>query len=393
MRIVGKVSMVVMILAMWFSFASCDDEFVEDTNSPEIVEPGDDDNNGEDSDGEKDEGGDDDSNNKDEETGDENRTVIENMTFTETVTYYGHEYDSLVIRNCTFENITGEGLILGDVDEVIVEGCTFRNITGNAVRFATTRTSNNIRVEGNEIYDIDNCGILTQEGHVNVQILNNKIYRTALDPEKGPHGIYLIGENFHVEGNTIYDIGEGAAAGITSRTYGTLSRNKIYNVTGSGIDYSCDHPGFNGSLLIENNIIYDNDRKGIHIMGGPNESHIGEAIIRFNTIVSSNDEKTLWVDSGYYMEANFEIYGNILINTKDSENCLFVSPQHPAEYEAYNLLDTDDVGFVDFQARNLHISASSDASKFNVEAKDCPDIDFDGNNRSKSSQNVGADEI
>ncbi|WP_209319629.1 right-handed parallel beta-helix repeat-containing protein [Ancylomarina longa] len=378
MRTERKVIAVMMILTMWFSFASCDSELTEDTASPEVVTPVDSVGNS----------------GNDGNTKNENRPIIENQVFTETATFYGHENDSLVIRNCTFENINGEGLILGDVDEVIVEDCTFRNITGNAVRFATTRTSNNIRIENNEIYDIDNCGILTQEGHVHVNILNNRIYRVALNAEKGPHGIYLIGKDFLVEGNTIHDVGSGPAAGITTRTYGKISRNKIYNVTGSGIDYSSDHPGYGGKLLIENNIIYDNDRKGIHLMGGPADSKIGSAIIRFNTVLSNNDEMAVWVDSGYYMDATFEVYGNILINTSGAENYLFVSPQHALDFEGYNLTGTKDMGFVDFEGRNLHITSTSDAVNYVDGATDYPEYDFDGSDlREQVSQDAGADEI
>jgi hypothetical protein len=384
MKTIKKMSTLLLLFALLFGYTSCDDELIDETIEEEVVDPIVDEDTGDTTVVDTTSG-----------TNNENRQVIENKVFSETMTYYGHEYDSLVIRNCTFENISGEGLILGDVDEVIVEDCIFRNITGNAVRFATNRTSNNIRIENNEIYNVDNCGILSQEGHVNVNILNNRIYEVALNPEKGPHGVYLIGSDFNLEGNTIYNIGAtGAAAGVTVRTFGKILRNKIYNTTGSGADYSCDHPGLGGTLLIENNIIYDNDRKGIHLMGGPNSSKIGKAIIRFNTVLSNNDEMAVWVDSGHYLDASFEVYGNILLNTSGAGNYLFVSPQHPLEFEKYNLKAANDIGFVDFTGRNLHLSSVSEAKDYTSGLTDFPQKDIDGDViREQSSQDAGADEI
>jgi len=377
MRKERRVIVAMMILTMWFSFAGCDGELVEDPNSPEVVAPGD---------------GEDNSNNNDGDTKNENRPVIENQVFTETLTIDGHENDSLIIRNCTFENINDIALLVKTVDNIIIKDCIFRNLKSHAIFLQAGQVSNNTIIEGNEIYNVNGIGIFAGEEHIDTQCLNNKIYDVALVDIAGhtPHGIYLCGKNFLIEGNTIYNCGsaDGKGLGISVRSYGTISRNKIYNGRASGIAFSSDHPAYHGNLLIENNVIFDNYENAISLYMSNDDSPLGNVTVRFNTMVSSN-KPVVYANSWKSMDSELIANGNVLIRTDGDTNYIDASTSNPFS-ESQNLMNAGDIGFTSFTNKDFHLRADSKALGFATGINDFPFNDFDNKNRNSSDLDAGA---
>lgn len=133
-----------------------------------------------------------------------NTVLISDITFNSTLLVDGHQYDSLIIENCTFEDIEGDGLQISDVDHLIVRNCVFKNINGNAIRFRNSGSSNFVSIANNEIYNISLNGILAYETHENTVIENNTIHNVGTELASSlngapHHGIYFQGPNFLIE--------------------------------------------------------------------------------------------------------------------------------------------------------------------------------------------------
>lgn len=370
MKTIRSMSTLLLLLTLLLGYTSCDDELVDETPEEEVVDPGEGDNEGEGDNGNE---GD-----NEGENGDGDRPIIEGQTFTEQMIIDGEENNGLIIRNCTFENTGDHGIIIKNVNDVLIQNCTFRNLKYTAIRFLADCESNNVIIEDNEIYNIEANGIHGAETHYNTIIRNNRIHDVALVPENGSHGMYFYGKDFLIEGNTVYNVGveEGKGSGINVRTCGTIARNKVYNTHKDGISYSIDHPGYNGTLLIENNVVYSNPRNNIRIMGGANESKIGKAIVRFNTVISDNTNTPISLATGDLPDTEFEVYGNILINAGGSNKYIGYSSSHELEFESKNLTATGDIGFVDYEGRDLRITSASEANNFAVGLTAYPKDDF-----------------
>ncbi|WP_321516115.1 right-handed parallel beta-helix repeat-containing protein [Marinifilum fragile] len=394
MRVERKVIAIIMILSMWCSFASCDDEFVEDQNPTEEVDTNEDVNNGDDSTGDNtsEEGNTEEGNSSDDTSKDGNRTTIENKVFNETLIIDGHENDSLLIKNCTFENIDDIALVIKTVDELIIRDCIFRNLNSHAIFLQAGQNSNNITIEGNEIYDVAGIGIFAGEGHTNTKCINNKIHDVAFVDVEGhtPHGIYLCGKNFLIEDNTIYNCGslDGKGLGISVRSYGTISKNKIYNGRASGIAFSSDHPAFNGNLLIENNVIFDNYENAITLYLSNEDSPLGNITVRFNTMLSDN-KPVVYANSWKSLSSELVSYGNILIRTDGDDTYIDSSSSNPFS-EMQNLYSSKDIGFIDFDARNFHLKSNAEALNFATGINDFPEFDKENNRRNSSGLDAGA---
>jgi hypothetical protein len=320
--------------------------------------------------------------------------IIENQTFNTTVLIDGHDYDGTIIRNCVFEEITGDGLQIRDVNGLIIQDCIFKDISENAIRFRNSGSSENVKIVNNEIFNIKENGILAPENHINCLIEGNIIYNIAtsnISSQFGSphHGIYFQGFNVTISKNTIYDILNDQGNCISIRTFGTVSRNRLYGATDHGISYFSDHPGDRQELLIENNIIYDNGKRCINLASnGMQEHHIGKAIIRFNTLVSTNDSPIGINDE--LSDVEFGIIGNVVIRTDGAETFFFTS--HDFE-NLNNITASDDIGFVDFNNRALNIMENSIARNAAIGTINFPDIDFEGNQRLSDSLDSGAFEI
>ncbi|MFK8044605.1 MAG: right-handed parallel beta-helix repeat-containing protein [Crocinitomicaceae bacterium] len=320
--------------------------------------------------------------------------IIENQIFNNTVLIDGHTYDGTVIRNCTFEDVEGDGLQIRDVVGLCIENCIFKNISENAIRFRNSGSSDGVKIIKNEIYNIKQNGILAPENHINTVIKGNTIYNVATSNTSSQfgaphHGIYFQGINVLITENTIYDINNDQGNCVSIRTSGTVSRNLLHNATDHGISYFSDHPANEGALLIENNIIYDNGKRGINLASdGTVANHIGSTLIQFNSILSKDKSPIGLGDD--LSDVLVDITGNILIRTDGLTNYIFGSIDYS---NSYNLESATDIGFVNFTGRDLHIKSSSSANGFAQGAIEFPSVDFDSDTRLSSELDAGADEI
>lgn len=320
--------------------------------------------------------------------------IIENQTFNSTILIDGNEYNGTLIRNCIFENIDGDGLQIRNVSNLCIENCTFRNISENAIRFRNSGTSNGVKILENQIYDIEKNGILASENHINTIIRKNTINNVATNNTSSGlgaphHGIYFQGRNVTITENTIYNVMNSQGNCISIRTYGIISKNNLYNATDHGISYYSDHPGHGQELRIENNFIFDNGKRAINLASnGESENHIGNALIRFNSTIS-NDASPIGINDDL-TNVNLNIYGNILIRTDGGSTYIYSSLPYS---QSYNILNSGDIGFLDFNNRNLHILNSSSANNAAAGITTFPSTDIDNDSRSTDNIDIGADEI
>lgn len=320
--------------------------------------------------------------------------LIEGQTFNQTVLIDGHDRDGTIIRDCIFENIDGDGLQIRDVDNLIVEDCIFREIKEDGIRFRNSGGSDGVQILNNEIYNIDENGILAWEGHRNTVIKGNTIYNVALNKSSAlagapHHGIYFQGPNFEISENTIYDIVNNKGNCVSVRSYGTVSKNRLYNATDHGVSYFSDHPGADGELLVENNFIYDNGSRGINLTSNGTESnHISGASLRFNTIVSE-DQAPIGIDDALCNGDN-RVIANI--NIRRDGGSLFIF-SNCSLTESNNLNSDTDIGFVDFVNRDLHLISSSGANGLANGLSGFPSDDIDGDLRNPASLDAGADQL
>ncbi|MEN8928830.1 MAG: right-handed parallel beta-helix repeat-containing protein [Flavobacteriales bacterium] len=320
--------------------------------------------------------------------------TIENKTFNSTIFIDGHDYDGTVIKNCIFENIDGDGLQIRDVKNLCIQNCTFRNIEEDAIRFRNSGSSDGVKILNNKIHNIKENGILAPENHINTLIKGNKIYNVATSNISSTfgaphHGIYFQGFNVTITENIIYDIINDEGNCISIRTYGVVSRNKLYNATDHGISYFSDHPGDNKELLIENNVIYDNGKRGVNLASnGTTSNHIGSALVRFNTIVSSSQSPIGINDA--LTGVTFDFDGNIVIRTDGGSTYIYSNNPYN---QSNNVVGSGDLGFLNFSGRNLKITNSSSAVNAATGVINFPAFDYEGNSRSSVNLDAGAFEI
>lgn len=320
--------------------------------------------------------------------------LISGETFNTTLLIDGHKFDGLIIEDCSFENINGDALQIRDVNNLTIQNCTFKDIGDDAIRFRNSGSSNNVSIKNNLIYNIQGNGILGYETHSNTTIIGNTIHNTGLEGSSSlvgapHHGIYFQGKNFLISQNIVYDIINQNGNCISVRSYGKVTRNTLYSANKHGVSYYADHPGIGGELLIENNIIYDNGKRGINLnTNGTTSNHIGNAIIRFNTVLV-NSKSAVNISPGM-SDIAIEIYANILIRTDGNSNII----EHTDQISSMqNLTSNSDIGFLDFNNRNLHIGTTSSAQNYAEGIADFPEIDIDGEIRTNSNLDAGADEI
>ncbi|HAA14870.1 MAG TPA: hypothetical protein DCE41_25545 [Cytophagales bacterium] len=317
--------------------------------------------------------------------------VVEGQTFTETLLVDGHVYDGLIIRNCLFTDIEGDGLQLRDVDEVQVINCTFHNISEDAIRFRNSGTTENVQITDNTISQIGHNGILGPEGHTGTLLSGNTIYEVGLDNTStlagAPHhGIYWQGTDFTIQNNVIYEVQNNGGNAISVRTWGTIASNYLHHATDHGISYFSDHPGEGELLRIENNVIYDNGARAITLTSNGNAAnHIGGAIIRFNTLLTS-DQATIGIDNDL-TGLDFSLRGNIVLRTDGSTGYVFTEVPFT---ESHNYTGSGDIGFESFSTRNFDLRSSSDAVGFATGLSDFPTTDILGRTRIAERLDPGA---
>jgi len=313
-----------------------------------------------------------------------------NKTFENGLKIDGHEFDSLVIENCTFHN---KSLRLGNVKNVTIRNCTFEDISFDGIKIGFIGDASNIIVDGCTFKNIGYNGIDSHERALNCTIKNCHFENVALS-EVGAamgqphHGIYWKGKNVLITGNTFLNGDQPFGNAISVRSSGVVSKNTIRNAVKNGIMYYANHPG-SDSLIIENNFITNSSFYSI-IMGsdGNLSNHNQNVIIRFNSCAQTENE-SIYISESFETTTHISIYGNVLVNpTGEYYKTFFtVNDVHS------NLTNTSDIGFINIENGDLHILPTSAANGFCNGLSDFPTTDIDGETRTTTNLDAGADEI
>lgn len=121
---------------------------------------------------------------------------------------------------------------------------------------------------------------------------------------------------------------------------------------------------------------------------GETENHLGHVLVRFNTLLTNNQSPIAMNDE--LTGVVFDYIGNILIRTDGGTTYVYSSLVYN---ESNNIVNSIDIGFIDFTNRNLHITNSSIAVDAASGSSSFPLTDFDGDSRSSNNLDAGADEI
>ena len=313
--------------------------------------------------------------------------LLADQSFDIDVRVQGHEFDGLIIDNCTFD---GGELYISDVDSVIVRNCTFMNQKKNGIRVGFGGTASHIIIENCTFQNIGYNGVDSHEDAPDCIIRNNYFEKCGLSDVGSAmgqphHGIYWKGKNVQIINNEFNANDQNYGNCISHRSSGVIAGNTVYGSKKFGIMYFADHPG-GDTLIIENNFIY-NCANGIGITS-PNmpEYHNENVVIRFNSLYDS-ETYNIYVSEYYEGNTNFFIYGNIVVDPEGEYLKSFYDVP-----ESNNLFSTSDIGFVDAANGDLHITATSQAINFCVGLAVHPTTDIDGDIRISNSLDAGADE-
>jgi len=217
----------------------------------------------------------------------------------------------------------GSSLEINNCSYIVIEGLTFIN----AMWGIYVRSSDHIILRNNEIYDTGQEGSHIGRSSHYVDIIGNKIHNTGQFNSKWGEGIYVgsgsyYGSNFPdnceyiwIEGNHIYETGNGEGINIKGESFHvTVRNNTIHNI----------HPGTSEQ----------HNEAGITIEGVENSikhdyrlSEKREVWVENNTISNVSDGYSDWnngimffgtgvyiLNNTIYNCANRGIYGNIWKN-------------------------------------------------------------------------------
>ena len=202
---------------------------------------------------------------------------------------------------------------------------------------------------------------------------------------KPHHGIYFQGNNFLISGNRIQNIYNTNGNCISVRSNGIVRNNILSDATKNGISYFSDHPAVERTLLIENNIVYNCER-GVSIADG-GKLYVDSTIIRFNTLITQ-DKMCISIGVGLNMSINID--GNVLIRKDGSP--IYIWDESPYKSEK-NVLSSGNIGFVNFNNHDYHITHQSIAYSYATGLSIYPVFDFENNLRTSSRLDAGADQI
>lgn len=315
-------------------------------------------------------------------------TSFQQVTFTDRIRLEGHEYDSLLIENCTFD---GGGLNLGDVDHVTIRGCTFKNINRNGLAIGFIGPCNNIVVDGCTFADIGYNGVDSHEDAFNCTIRNCTFRRIAgsdIGAAMGQphHGIYWKGKGVTIEDNRMEGEGQNFGNGISVRSSGLVRRNTIVGFPKNGIMYYANHPG-DDSLVIENNFLANNNYSITLGSSGNLSYHNKNVVIRFNSLIQE-ENYSVYVAKEYETTTNIDLYGNIIVNPSGE----YLKTFYEVDGIGKNLTTLSDPGFVDAASGDLHLGPDSEAIDYCAGESEFPSTDIDGDLRNSTELNAGADE-
>jgi hypothetical protein len=240
----------------------------------------------------------------------------------------------------------------------------------------------------------------------NLEIIGNKIFNTGLGSSSGlHHSIYCQAGDFIIKDNLIFGTRDGN--GISVRSSGVISENIVSGKSKSdkpAIRYYSDHfTGISNTLLIENNIIY-NDSSNAHTLdvsdfaslyqNSTADIHIVKNFnIRFNTIVSLQSNKYGLKISNDFNQSAYSIIseGNLIINPNGISQCASL-PSNTVQN--FNLL-VDNIS--DFNSNvppyDFHINSNNNAINYvGNNSTNFPLFDIDGEIRPTGAIDVGADQ-
>ena len=292
---------------------------------------------------------------------------------------------SIIISDNTISNIfnlndeTGGGIRIFHADSVNIinndiSWCEWSGVQiGRNSSASDSQKVNQLLVKNNQISYTLSDGILTSENVYNALVTGNTISYVAYDsvggrPNNGDHGIYWQAPDGIIESNEVFNVFDDCAddfgcqgSGISVRTSAKVLRNKTYNCTGAGIGYYNDHPAGDGPLIIANNIIYDNDRRGIYL-NGPKGSSQPDSVFIFHNTVISKQIQTLWHHSSPIaikdMNGYANVSGNIMVyeDHPDTTHCFWKGDNVSIEDFSFNIQANLDIGFTDYLNRELDLT-------------------------------------
>jgi hypothetical protein len=344
--------------------------------------------------------------------------VIQNIDTTGTINLTDASWNNTLIKNCTIHNTgTGnDGIFLRNVANVRIENCIIYNIDGQAgIRLSISGIgTDSVQIINNTLYNLKENGISAPQRSQNsvplnqesLEIIGNTVYNSGLGSSSGlNHSIYCQAGDFTIKENLIFGTRDGN--GISVRSSGIISGNIISGESKSNkpaIRYYSDHfTGNSNTLLVENNIIY-NDSSDAHTLdifdfaslyqNSSGDNHIVKNFnIRFNTIVSLHPNKYALKISNDFNQSAYSIIveGNLIINPNGISQCAS-APSNTVQN--FNLL-VDNLS--DFNSNippyDFHIISNNNAIDYvGNNSTNFPLFDIDGEIRPTDSIDAGADQ-
>ena len=325
-------------------------------------------------------------------------TIIENQVFRTPLTLEEGD-DNVLIINSTFYNINEDAITLRNVSNVYIKNCDIHGISGNGIVLSSTGKTDNVTIDGCTIYDTTKNGIIAKQDHVEridhtrLVIKNNTLYNNG--SSELDHGLYVQAQDAIIQNNEIH---ESAGNGISIRSSGIVSGNKIWDTQKSCIRYFSDNEtGPSNTLLIENNTCHlklgGAESPAISLLWWEDASPswiVDNYIIRFNTVVMFTGQRIgIRVESSQFAPKNINVYGNIVVNTQNIDATIH---KDYIDYLSSNYISTSLDGFVNSQTEpfDFHLTAISPAVDHAKDETDFPLIDMDGMSRLIEHLDAGA---
>jgi hypothetical protein len=307
--------------------------------------------------------------------------------------------DNTLIVGAVFHDFTGDAITLGNVSNVYIKNCEIYGIDGNGIVFRSTKKTDRVTIDGCVIHDTTRNGIIAKQNipeggiHTQLVIKNNRLYDNGTD--ELDHGMYIQSQDTKIENN---DISGSTGNGISIRSSGIISGNKITDTQKSCIRYFSDNVrGPSNTLLIENNIcqlsLPGAQSSAFSLLLADNTPPgwiVENFIIRFNTIaVFTGKRAGIAIESPELKLQNIQVYGNIVINTEDLQGTI---QNENIDYFSSNYMSTQFQGFENIKhpPYDLHLTPWSPAIDFADRESNFPVYDADGQPRNPDHLDAGA---
>ena len=268
----------------------------------------------------------------------------------------------VTVRDCTFADNGTWGLFTDFSDYTTVENCESYGAEDEHGIYISN-SSDYPTIRGNRLHHNNGCGL-----HMNGDI------------SMGGDGIisYAL-----IEGNVIYENGDGGGSGINMDgvTNSLIRNNLLYDNHASGISiYQIDGgSGSHDNRVLNNTVIMPSDgRWGINI---PNTNDTNNKL--FNNIVYNYHGWRGSITIGSPTLSGFESDYNVLMDrfsTDDGDTRITLAQWQALGYDAHSILAAPAELFVDASADDYHLKAGSPAINAGTLLGDVTD-DLEGNPR------------